>query len=84
MPIKTIPYQDTGYFSKLVCDYLAEKPELKTFYNRFPRIENFEKQVKEKNKSFDNESRNLLVDSLKKQYKGISASKATKNNIDSL
>ncbi len=28
MSITTIPYPETGYFSKLVCDYLAEKPEL--------------------------------------------------------
>jgi len=84
MPIKTLPYQETGYFSKLVCDYLAKKPELKAFYNRFPKLENFEKQLNEKNKSFDNVSRALLVDSLQKQYEGISVSKTSQNNIESL
>ena len=48
MSVKTIPYSETGYFSKLVCDYLAEKPELQSFYHRFPKLENFEKQLEEK------------------------------------
>ena len=48
MSLKTIPYRETGFFSKLVCDYLAEKDELLSFYNRFPKLENFEKQLEEK------------------------------------
>lgn len=51
MSVKTIPYSETNYFSKLVCDYLAEKPELQSFYNRFPKLENFEGQLQEKQKS---------------------------------
>ena len=84
MSITTIPYSETGYFSKLVCDYLAEKPELQSFYHRFPKIENFEKQFKEKSLFFRVESRTILVNSLNKQYHGIPISEATQNNIDTL
>ncbi len=84
MSITTIPYPETGYFSKLVCDYLAEKPELQSFYHRFPNLENFEKQFEEKNLSVRAQSRTILVNSLNKQYQGIKVSKATQNNIDSL
>ena len=31
---RSIPYKDTGYFSSFICDYLDEKEELKSFYNR--------------------------------------------------
>ena len=91
MSITTIPYPETGYFSKLVCDYLDEKPELQSFYHRFPNLENFEKQFEEKSRSLscrpelvEGQSRTILVNSLNKQYQGITVSKATQKNIDSL
>ncbi len=92
MSVKTIPYFKTGYFSKLVCDYLAEKPELQPFYNRFPKLENFEKQLEEKSLSVralrlglgQAPSRTILVESLNNQYQGIKVSKATQSNINSL
>lgn len=84
MPNKTIPYSETGYFSKLVCDYLAEKPELQPFYHRFPKLENFKKQLEDKSLSVRAKSRTILVNSLKGQYKNTVVSKATQNNINSL
>ncbi len=44
MALKHISYQQTGCFSALINDYLAEKETLQPFFNRFPRIENFEEQ----------------------------------------
>ncbi|HBY70580.1 MAG TPA: hypothetical protein DEG69_24200, partial [Flavobacteriaceae bacterium] len=41
MPTKTIPYAETGYFSNLICDYLAEKDSLTSFYGNFPKMGNF-------------------------------------------
>ncbi|EOG6917047.1 bacillithiol biosynthesis BshC, partial [Flavobacterium psychrophilum] len=41
MPTDCISYQKSGYFSKLIVDYLDKKPELKELYNYFPSIENF-------------------------------------------
>ena len=44
----TISYQNSGYFSRFMVDYLDQKSNLKPLYNRFPALENFENQIKEK------------------------------------
>lgn len=84
MSIKHLPYKNTGYFSSLMLDYLAEKEELQSFYHRFPKIENFEDQLKEKKVSVRAQSRTILVNSLKKQYQDVDISEATQSNINSL
>ena len=48
MPNDCITYQNSGYFSKLIVDYLDQKAELKSLYNRFPTLENFKFQIEEK------------------------------------
>ncbi|WP_055435440.1 bacillithiol biosynthesis cysteine-adding enzyme BshC [Lacinutrix algicola] len=84
MPSDCISFKDTGYFSQLICDYLAEAETLKPFYNRFPKLENFKAQIEEKSTSFKQETRTILVDVLKKQYKNTEASQATLDNITAL
>ncbi|MBZ4043023.1 bacillithiol biosynthesis cysteine-adding enzyme BshC [Flavobacterium hibisci] len=84
MPSDCISYQNSGYFSKLMQDYLDQKSELKPLYNRFPTLENFEKQIIEKQSNFDNANRIALVNTLKKQYQNIEISDATKQNIELL
>lgn len=84
MPTDCINYQKSGYFSKIMIDYLDEKPELKQFYNRFPKIENFKSQIAEKKANFPLENRQVLVSELEKQYAQISISDKTKVNIQSL
>lgn len=84
MPKTTISYPETGYFSTLMCDYLAEKEALQSFYNRFPVLENFQEQITEKKQSFSAKSRNVLVEALQKQYATTDASEATLHNITSL
>ena len=84
MPTDCISFRDTNYFSKFICDYLDEKPELKSLYNRFPNLENFKSQIEEKKLSFSEKSRTTLVNVIKSQYKNIEASEATLQNIDSL
>ncbi|MEL1254279.1 bacillithiol biosynthesis cysteine-adding enzyme BshC [Flavobacterium sp. DGU38] len=84
MPTDCISYQNSGYFSKLMQDYLDQKPELKPLYNRFPTLENFEKQIIEKQSNFDNDNRIPLVSVLKKQHAGIEISDLTKQNIELL
>jgi len=83
MPKQTLPYPETGYFSKMICDYLTED-SLKDFYGNFPKIENFEDQIKNKQQSFQTESRKILVKQLKHQYKDFETSEATKANIAAL
>jgi bacillithiol synthase len=87
MPTDCITYQNTGYFSKLIVDYLNEKPELLEFYHRFPRLENFDAQILDKKSNFDdkevsNAKRATLVSVLKEQYAAISTSELTAQNID--
>ena len=87
MPTDCISYQKSGYFSKLIIDYLGEKPELEKLYNRFPTIENFNKQIEEKEKNFngnDNIKRQILVSELQKQYPNFEISELTKQNISLL
>ena len=84
MPTDCISYQESGYFSKIIVDYLDQKPALQSFYNHFPTIENFQKQLLEKQNSFPEENRKVLVSVLKKQYTTIPTSISTKHNIEAL
>ncbi|MEJ6793378.1 MAG: bacillithiol biosynthesis cysteine-adding enzyme BshC, partial [Lacinutrix sp.] len=84
MPTDCISFKDTGYFSKLICDYLAEAETLKPLYSRFPKLENFKAQLKEKRVSYKQETRDVLVTVLKEQYKNTNSSKLTLDNIDAL
>jgi bacillithiol biosynthesis cysteine-adding enzyme BshC len=84
MPNDSISYQRSGYFTKLIIDYLEEKPELQSLYNRFPKLEHFKKQLEEKAQNYPKENRNVLVSALENQYKGFHFSDATKENISLL
>lgn len=82
MPSDCITYQNSGYFTKLMIDYLNEKSDLKQFYNHFPKIENFKSQIEEKSSNFNsNGKREILVSELEKQYQNFEVSKTTLNNI---
>lgn len=84
MPTDCLSFRDTNYFSSLICDYLDEKHTLKPFYNRFPKLENFKAQIEEKQLSFKDETRQILVETLNKQYANTSVSKLTQTHIDLL
>ncbi|PWH81497.1 bacillithiol biosynthesis cysteine-adding enzyme BshC [Algibacter marinivivus] len=79
-----IAFNKTGYFSPLICDYLDEKSELKSFYNHFPKLDNFQNQITQKTESFSLENRSILVSALSKQYQNIDLSDKTNQNIKSL
>ncbi len=79
-----IPYQKTGYFSRLICDYLDENSALKPFYKRFPKLDNFKAQIEEKQLSVRDKSRTTLVNALQNQYQNINTSELTKQNIQLL
>lgn len=84
MEVDCVPFKETGYFSKLICDYLDQREDLKPFFNRFPTLENFEGQIKEKQKNYPESHRAVLVESLKAQYSGFQLSEPTQDNIASL
>lgn len=84
MPTDHLPFKDTNYFSSLICDYLDEKEALRPFYNRFPNLENFEKQIEEKQQNYKKEHRAGLVKAIMGQYEDLSISSMTLTNIDLL
>ena len=84
MPTDCISYQNSGYFSSLMNDYLNQKTNLQSLYNRFPTAENFETQILEKQANFDTNNRIVLVSVLQNQYSKIDTSDLTKKNIENL
>ena len=84
MEIDCIPFRKTGYFSKLICDYLDENKDLKPFYNRFPSLKNFSAQLAEKSKNYSIGNRQVLFDALMRQYGNVELSEKTRNHIVSL
>lgn len=84
MPADCIPFKETPYFSNLILDYLDQEENLKSFYNRFPSLENFKEQIDEKSQSFKPKNRQILVSSLEKQYEGFQISDKTRSHINFL
>jgi len=84
MQVDCIPFQQTGYFSKLICDYLDQKEALKPFFNHFPKIKNFEAQVIEKGANYDSAKRTILANALQSQYANFETSELTQEHIESL
>ncbi|MGY8989377.1 MAG: bacillithiol biosynthesis cysteine-adding enzyme BshC [Flavobacteriales bacterium] len=76
-----ISYSDTQSFSKIVQMYTEEKVSDK-FYNRYPNINQFKDQIKEKQSS--NIDRGLLYEVLKNQNSKLQLSKKTEQNIELL
>lgn len=84
MPSDCISYQESGYFTKLIVDYLEEKPGLNPLYNRFPKLENFKAQIAEKEQNYSTETRTILVKVLENQYKNFTISEQVRDNISLL
>jgi bacillithiol biosynthesis cysteine-adding enzyme BshC len=66
METDCIPFQQTGYFSKIVIDYLKGENQLKPFYDYEPSLAAFEKSIAQRN--FPRETRTVLFEALKEQY----------------
>lgn len=84
MQTDCVSFNNTGFFSSLICDYLDEVPELRPFYNQFPKLDNFKKQIIEKQSTVNSYSRSVLVSILKRQYEHLEPSQETIENIESL
>lgn len=77
-----IPFQETGYFSKIVTDYLNNEKQLQPFYTYQPNLESVKKAI-EVRKNFKT-NRVVLVNELRKQYEGISLNEKQEFNLNSL
>ncbi|SEA74854.1 bacillithiol biosynthesis cysteine-adding enzyme BshC [Pedobacter hartonius] len=81
MQAKYITYQQTHSFSSVVLDYIDGKDNLESFYQYSPTLQGFEKAVEERKFSGD---RNLLVNTLQRQYAQLSPSALVAENIKRL
>lgn len=77
----TVKFQDTGYFSKIMCDYLDQQKSVRQFYNNFPNIEGFRNQIHQKSKSFSQENRDVLYACLKEQTKNLQLSDLSQEHL---
>lgn len=77
-----LSYQDTGYFSKLVTDYLEQATSLSPFYKFVPNMEGLDEAIAAR-KDFPVD-RKLLVEVLQKQYAGLPQHEAVTANFASL
>ncbi|MBW3131195.1 bacillithiol biosynthesis cysteine-adding enzyme BshC [Hymenobacter profundi] len=84
MPVHTLSYAATGAFSSLLTDYLNQESTLQAFYHRFPTLENFAAQLKEKQAAYSPEARQRLVETLREQYTGLEIHPAVQASIDLL
>ena len=69
MDCQYLPLASTGQFSQLFLDYITQKDSLKPFYSHFPNLSAFGKQLNDK--TFDASKRQVLVDTLERQYQQI-------------
>lgn len=77
-----IPYHETGYFSRIVTDYLEGASNLDGFYQYNPDEKGI-KQAIEDRKHFPVD-RAKLVDALTTQYKGLEITAAVAENLSKL
>ncbi|MDM1370413.1 bacillithiol biosynthesis cysteine-adding enzyme BshC [Myroides marinus] len=84
MPLDKITFQNAGYFSKLMVDYLNQEDSLRHLYNHFPTIQNFKQQIDEKRANYPAAHRAVLCQALLSQYKNTKASDKTLDNIHAL
>jgi len=79
MKSTTIPYEQTGYFSQIIIDYLNQHNTLQPFYHYPPELSSFEKAISDKSK--EQIDRQALADILTKQYAGMQPHENVAKNI---
>ncbi|MGI8636797.1 MAG: bacillithiol biosynthesis protein BshC, partial [Segetibacter sp.] len=77
-----ISYESTGYFSKMMIDYVNGDEKLKPFYKHPVSIDGIKASI-EARKQFKT-PRNILVQELRKQYKEYSLSEKQEQNLQLL
>jgi bacillithiol biosynthesis cysteine-adding enzyme BshC len=79
---KNLPYQQTGYFSKLITDYLQGNESLRIFYEHPVSIEGL-KAAMHQREAFTTD-RSLLVRVLEEQYSALPSADALVKNLGRL
>jgi bacillithiol biosynthesis cysteine-adding enzyme BshC len=79
---QNISYRDTGYFSKIITDYLSQNNLLQNFYQHPANLQGIKNAITGRKKI--NTNRQLLADQLEQQYFSVETSERVKNNIFAL
>ncbi|HCL84462.1 MAG TPA: bacillithiol biosynthesis cysteine-adding enzyme BshC, partial [Chitinophagaceae bacterium] len=79
---KTVPYQQTGYFSKVITDYLNRNEFLQPFYEHPVSFAGMEAAIR--NREQFPTDRSLLVRVLEEQYAPLPVQSAVKKNLEYL
>ena len=74
-----ISYESTGYFSKMIIDYIKGDEKLKPFYKYTVSLEGIKAAI-EARKQFET-PRTLLVEELRKQYQNLSLTDKQEQNL---
>lgn len=77
-----LSYQDTGFFSSIVTDYLAQTDTIRPFYKHSVDLKGIQDAIQIRKKF--STPRSLLVESLLKQYEIVNAAEPVLANIKSL
>lgn len=77
-----LPYESTGYFSKIVSDYLSQSGTLQPFYQHRPDLAGIQNAIAAR-QAF-NTPRKLLVDVLREQYASLPVTDKVTRNIELL
>ena len=77
-----IPYQQTGFYSKTILDYLDKQQTLHPFYKHEVSVEGIKAAIEER-KAFP-QNREVLVNVLKQQYQNLQISDNVQQNINLL
>lgn len=83
MKVKKIALGETGQFSPIFLDYIAKKESLTGFYQHYPSVDNFEKQIALK-KGFSKSTRVKLEAALNQQYGALDLSPKLRENLHAL
>ncbi|BAV08230.1 bacillithiol biosynthesis cysteine-adding enzyme BshC [Filimonas lacunae] len=79
---KYITYNETGYFSKIVSDYLSRDEKMKPFYEHETSLEGIKQAIRNRQAFATN--RPLLVKVLKEQYQGLETTALVQQHIEAL
>jgi bacillithiol biosynthesis cysteine-adding enzyme BshC len=77
-----VPYQQTGFYTPIVLDYLKQSTTIQPFFSFTPTVDGIKEAIEQKkNQAVD---RKLLVEVLQQQYAPLSKTEAVSNNLNLL
>jgi bacillithiol biosynthesis cysteine-adding enzyme BshC len=77
-----LSYRQTGYFSKIITDYVGQAPALAPYYAHAVSLEGMQASLQARQRSIV--QREVLVGALREQYAGVPVSAAVEKNIEAL